>query len=111
MALVIEKSVPLFNLEQIARGDLLWGRHSSWKEGRAGFVTSATEEQLMIQYYPGMGNITNHFKIPITEVRDGQWEIRWSADLANIQECHTKEACNQQEAGGMAGDDSGRINL
>ncbi len=111
MALVMEKPMAVFNLEQIVRGDLIWGLHSSWKEGKAGFVTSATEEQLIIQYYPGMGNVTNHFRILINEVRDGQWDIRWSADLKSIQEYNAKEDCKQQGTGGDEADDSGRINL
>lgn len=86
MSLVIEEPVATFDLAQIRRGDLLWGRHNTWTEGKAGFVTSATKEQLIVQYHPGIGNVTNHFFIPVSEVTDGQWEIRWSANLADIYE-------------------------
>ena len=86
MALVIEQPKAVFDLAEIKRGDLLGGRHRTWKEGKAGFVTSTTEGQLIAQYYPGIGNVTNHFIIPVSEVADGQWEIRWSADMSEVQE-------------------------
>lgn len=84
MPLVKEEPGMAFDLAQISRGCLLWGRHSTWGEGRAGFVASATKERLIVQYHPGIGNVTNHFIIPVSEVADGQWEIRWSADLSEI---------------------------
>ena len=77
MSLVIEKPRVAFDMSQIERGHLLWGRHSTWSEGKAGFVTAATEDQLIVQYYPGIGNVTNHFIIPVSEAAEGQWEIRW----------------------------------
>lgn len=106
MALVIEKPVASFDLSQIQRGYLLWGRHSTWNEGKAGFITSATESQLIVQYYPGVGNVTNHFIIPVSEVAESQWELRWSADMSEIQE-HSILADNEHEREGTD-DDSGR---
>lgn len=86
MALVVEKPKAAFDLSLIKRGDLLWGRHLAWSEGKAGFVTSATEERLTVQYFPGIGNVTNHFAISVSEVSGGQWEVRWSPDLKEINE-------------------------
>lgn len=103
MALVTEKLVKSFNLSQIGCGYLLWGRHSTWEEGRAGFVTSATEEQLIIQYHPGIGNVTNHFIIPVSEVVEGQWEIRWSSDMFKVHEYGIMAAGEQQETEGVEG--------
>ncbi len=109
MALVTEKPRKAFDLAEIRRGYLLWGRHSTWNEGKAGFVTAATEEQLIVQYYPGIGNVTNHFIIPVSEAAEGQWEIRWSADMAEIQGYNIKEDVGQKEEEGGDGGDSGRI--
>lgn len=109
MALVTEKPIAAFDLTLIERGYLLWGRHSTWNEGKAGFVTSATDNQLIIQYYPGIGNVTNHFIIPVSEAADGQWEIRWSADMTEIQEYGVKAEAEQQETEGVEGDDAGGI--
>ena len=97
MALVIKKPADVFDLAQIRRGYLLWGRHSTWSEGKAGFVTSATEEELVVQYHPSIGNVTNHFRIPVSEVTDGQWEIRWSVDLSEIFEYKTEPEQEEQE--------------
>jgi len=108
MALIIEKPTSAFDLTQIKCGHLLWGRHRTWNEGKAGFVTSATEDQLTVQYYPGIGNVTNHFIIPVSEVIDGQWEIRWSADMAEVQEYEAADK-DQQETEGAEDDDTGGI--
>lgn len=109
MALVIEKPVVSFDLKQIQRGYLLWGRHYTWNEGKAGFVTSATEDQLIVQYHPGIGNVTNHFTIPVSEVVSGQWEIRWSADMSVVFEYGIKADGDQQEKEGVEADDPGGI--
>ncbi len=108
MALVTEQPRAVFDLAEIKRGYLLWGRHRTWKEGKAGFVTSATEGQLVVQYHPGIGNVTNHFFIPVSEVADGQWEIRWSADLSAVQGYVMLPGNGQQEGGS---DDAGGIDL
>lgn len=86
MALITETPIDAFDLTEIAVGYLLWGKHSSWTEGKAGFVTSATETQLVVQYHPGIGNVTNHFIIPVSEVVNGDWEIRWSEDMSEVSE-------------------------
>lgn len=107
MALVIEQPTSTFDLKQIKRGYLFWGKHRTWNKGEAGFVTSATEKLLIIQYHPRIGNVTNHFRVPISEVIDGQWEIRWSADMSEVFEYGTKKEDNQETEGGEGEDESG----
>lgn len=109
MSLVIEKPRVAFDVSQIKRGYLLWGRHSTWNEGKAGFVTAATEDQLIVQYYPGIGNVTNHFIIPVSEAAEGQWKIRWSSDMADIQEYNIKTDGEHVEEEGVDGGDPGGI--
>lgn len=116
MSLVIEKPVKSFDLTQIECGYLLWAKHSTWSEGKAGVVTTATENQLIVQYHPRIGNVTNHFIIPIDEVVAEHWEIRWSADMAQIQEYVAKEDNDQpepeeskEEKGGETTNDTGGI--
>lgn len=111
MALMTEKPAVAFDLGQIRRGDLLWGRHCTWNEGKAGVVTAATEGQLTVQYYPGIGNVTNHFMIPVSEAADGQWEVRWSSDMAKIQEYGMPEDDGKRETEGDGGDETGGTNL
>lgn len=109
MALLTEKRGAAFDLAEIERGHLLWGRHRTWNEGKAGFVTSAAEDQLIVQYYPGIGNVTNHFVIPVAEAAEGQWEIRWSADMTEVKEYGIKEDGEQQETEGVEENDSGGV--
>lgn len=97
MALVTEKAIKTFDLSEISRGYLLWGKHYTWDKGKAGFVTAATEKELIIQYHPGVGNVTNHFIIPVSEVLDGQWEIRWSADMSEVFKYGIETDGEQQE--------------
>ena len=103
MLLLIEKPIAIFDMSQIKRGDLLWGKHCTWNKGKAGFVTSATEDKLIVQYYPGIGNVTNHFMIPVAEVVSGQWEIRWSADMSQVSE-YGIEADEEQKTEGAWGE-------
>ena len=107
MSLITEQPTSAFDLEQIKRGHLFWGKHRTWNEGEAGFVTSATEKQLIIQYHPRIGNVTNHFRVPISEVADGQWEIRWSADMSEVFEYGIKKEDHQETEGGGGEDESG----
>ena len=112
-ALVIEKPTAVFDKSRIACGYLLWGRHDTWKEGKAGFVTAVTDEKLVVQYYPGIGNVTNHFIIPVSEAAKGRWELRWSRDMAEIWEFNGKknEDNSQKEPEGEDLDDAGGIDL
>jgi len=84
MALVIEKPAAAYDLTQIKPGYLFYGRHRTWDEGKSGIVTSVTEKQLTVQYYPGIANVTNHFVIPAEEIIADEWEVRWSADMSEI---------------------------
>ncbi|MCM1245498.1 MAG: DUF5026 domain-containing protein [Roseburia sp.] len=86
MGLITEKPAAVYDLSQIYPGCVCFGRHRTWDEGKTGVVTSVTESQITVQYHPDIGNVTNHFVIPISEVTEQEWEIRWSADLSNISE-------------------------
>lgn len=86
MSLLIEKPVVSYDLSQIRPGYLVYARHCTWDSGKAGFVTAATKTQMVVQYHPGIGNVTNHFRIPVSEVSEGKWEIRWSDDMSEVWE-------------------------
>ncbi len=112
--LITEKAIAAFDLSLIGRGDLLWGRHRTWEEGKSGFVTSATEEQLTVQYHSGIGTMINYFVIPVSEAAEGQWEIRWSKELLEIREYGIAGGSGEgdgipQMEGGKSGD-TGRTN-
>ena len=111
MSLVAEKQTAVFDLAQIRRGDLSYGRHCTWDKGKSGFVTSATENQLTVQYFPGIGNVTNHFIIYISEVVNGEWEIRWSANMKEIHEYGIKTEEKEPEAEGGGDNVAGRTDI
>lgn len=100
MALVIEQPTAAFDLSQIKKGDLVWGKHFTWDEGQAGFVTAATKEQLIVQFHPGIGNVTNHFIVPVAEAIEGQWQIRYSSDMIDVQEYGFEADEEEQETEG-----------
>ena len=58
-----------------------------------------------MQYHPGIGNVTNHFMIPVSEAVSGQWEIRWSADMSEVFEYGIKADGEQQGTEGAEGED------
>ena len=97
MALVVEQPIATFDLSEIA-SDLVYGKHRTWSEGKAGFATSATEKELIVQYHPGIGNVTNHFRIPIDEAVDGQWEIRYSHDMSEVKTYGIEEQGTEEGA-------------
>lgn len=108
MELVVEKPEMAYDLSRIQPGYLLYARHYTWDSGRAGFVTSATEKQLTVQYHPGIGNVTNHFHIPVSEAAAKEWEIRWSADMSEIFQYNINAADEQEKE---EKDESGRADL
>ena len=91
MSLIIQTSRPVFDTKEVAKGYLLYAKHRSWDEGRGGIVTSVSEDRLVIQFHPGIGNVMNHYVIPATEVDDGQWVIRWSKDLTEVWSVQPEE--------------------
>ena len=50
MALVVEQPIATFDLSEIARGDLVYGKHRTWPEGKAGFVTSGADRPISSGY-------------------------------------------------------------
>lgn len=86
MALIKDTTGNEFDLTAIGKGWLAWCKHTSWNFDRAGIVTSAKKDVLVVQFYPQIANVTNHTIIPVKEVVNGEWEIRWSKDLSEVFE-------------------------
>lgn len=91
MELIVDKEVKIFDITTISCGALMFARHQTWTKGKCGFISSVTENKIIIQYHPGIGNITNHIIIPVKEVVNGEWEIRYSPDLKEVWEVPMKE--------------------
>lgn len=78
--LIVDNTGKKFSKEEIPRGTVIYAKHGTWDKGETGIVTSVTEEMLRVQYFPEIGNVLNHFFIPVSEVEAGQWNIRYSND-------------------------------
>ncbi len=99
MGLLVDSGVKVFDAGAIRRGCLVCVRHQSWQERKAGFVSAVTEKEIIVQYHPGIANVTNHFFIPAAEVAAGQWELRWSDDLVEIHR-YPEESVKDRTGGG-----------
>jgi len=84
MALVIETPTSSFDMSAIKPGNLCWAKREGMDEAVTGFISAATADELIVQYHPDIGNVTNHAIISISDVIDGKWQIRWSSDLVEI---------------------------
>lgn len=89
-----EESV--FDVSVIKPGYAIYARNFSWKEGKTGFVTAVTEKELVVQFHPGIRNVTNHFFIRPEQVEAGHWDIRWSKDLSEVS-CVKGELVEDEE--------------
>ncbi len=84
MALIKDNEAPVFDREQVHKGDLIRAKHQTWDEYRNGLVVSIADDRLVAQYYTGYGNVTNHFVMLAEEVSRGEWQAAWTSDLEEI---------------------------
>lgn len=82
--MIISSNKNCFDTSVIHRGTLVYAKHKTWVKGEAGFVTSANENEVIVQYPPDIGNVTNHFFLKAEEVANGDWEIRYTNDLVKV---------------------------
>ena len=82
--LIVNEHTERFNMEEIRRGTLICAKHRTWKEPEKGFVVSANEREVIVQYPPVIGNVTNQFFISAKEAAAGEWEIRYSNDMQTV---------------------------
>lgn len=86
MALIKDNEAPVFDREQVHKGDLIRAKHLTWDEYRNGLVVSITDDRLVAQYYTGYGNVTNHYVMLASEVSRGEWQAAWTSDMEEISE-------------------------
>ena len=101
MGLIVDSVSKVFDTSQIEKGYLVYAKHRTWTEGKAGFVTAVTEKQITVQYHPGIANVTNHFILSVTEVVSGEWELRWSKDMSTVKEYKAEDG-EENDAGSAA---------
>lgn len=78
--ILIEKTSPVINTEELARGTLIYAKHRTWDEGRTGIVTHVTETAIKVIFLPTVQNVLNHFIIKSSELNAGDWLVRYSVD-------------------------------
>ncbi len=80
MALITEVTDRLINVEEIARGTLIWAKHSTWDEGISGIVESVTPNTITVRYLPSTQNVQNHYRVHASELAADEWTLRYSTD-------------------------------
>jgi len=80
MSLLVEATKTIINTDEVARGSLIWAKHSSWDEGVSGMVSDATEQRILVRFLPSIQNVMNHYVITADELVGGEWRVRYSGD-------------------------------
>jgi len=84
MSLTIDKSVPIFDLTAINRGDCIRIRRAGDSLPRNGIVTRLDENAMQILFANVQNNATSFLQIPAVDVAVGIWEIWWTTDFITI---------------------------
>ena len=84
MGLIIDRTIPKFDLSMISRGDLIRIRRAGDTTPRNGIVTRISEGQMEILFANVQNNATSFLQVNAADVAIGVWEIRWSTDLSTI---------------------------
>lgn len=71
MALIKDRAAPVFDSEQVHKGDLIRAKHSN---------------ELVVLYHTGIGNVSNHFVMLASEVAGGEWQGTWTEDMQAVQD-------------------------
>ncbi len=108
--LITQKPETVFDTSEIKTGYLVYAKNFSWREGISGFVTAVTDKEIVVQYHPGIGNVTNHFFIRASEVEAGDWEIRYSIDLSEVHK-YPESTEDTGEVGNGGNDDTGGTDI
>lgn len=86
MELLLEETRKIYNLDAVKAGWVVYAKHRSWMEGLCGYITFLSPTEIAVQYKPDIRNVSNHFFIPVEQVTNGEWVVRFSADLKEVYE-------------------------
>ena len=86
MALIKDRAAPVFDSEQVHKGDLIRAKHKTWDEYKNGLVVGITSNELVVLYHTGIGNVSNHFVMLASEVAGGEWQGTWTEDMQAVQD-------------------------
>lgn len=86
MLLIKDNAAPVFDTDQVHRGDLIRAKHETWDDYRNGLVIGVKDAMLVCLYYADYGNVSNHYTVLADEVSRGEWLIQWTSDMETIYE-------------------------
>jgi hypothetical protein len=81
MALILNKSVPVFDTDAIKRGDAIRIRRATDTTFRNGIVTRIDPGQIQILVSNVQNNATSFVHLEAGDVNIGVWEIWWTTDF------------------------------
>lgn len=94
MALIKDNAAPVFDREQVHKGDLMRAKHQTWDadDYRNGVVVSVADDKVVVLYFAGYGNVTNHYVMLASEVSRGEWQATWTSDMETIYSTENEES-------------------
>ena len=85
MPIIKDSTDKIYDPESVQKGNLINAKRTGWAEPKNGIITAITDDQLTVLTLPGIGNVTNYFIIPASEVVGGEtWELLWTSDMKTI---------------------------
>lgn len=81
MALIKDRAAPVFDSEQVHKGDLIRAKHKTWDEYKNGLVVGITSNELVVLYHTGIDftidpTMSGTVKIAeVQQVRDREREL------------------------------------
>lgn len=89
MSLIKERDAPVFDREQVHKGDLIRVKHRTWNEYRNGLIVGVADDRLVVLYHAGIGNVSTHFVMLASEVSRGEWQGQWTANMEAVFKIET----------------------
>ncbi len=84
MALIVDTSIKVFDLEAIHRGDCIRIRRAGDTTYKNGIVTKVTEKEIQILYANTQNTATSYAAITAADAAIGVWEVWWTTDFQTI---------------------------
>lgn len=73
-----------FDCMKISKGYFIRARYHTQEKPYNGLVANVTPDEIRVLYISDIGNVSNFFVIPISEVIDGLWTISISPDMKTV---------------------------
>lgn len=84
MSILKNSNVATFDKSAIKDGDFIRAKYHTWPLPQNGIVSRVTDSEILVLYISHGRNASNYFRIDVSEVVDGKWDIAFSSDLVNV---------------------------